>query len=145
MTQSGERPWGGEPTQAAPAAYPPAGQLVGYGPPVGYPPAGYGPAPARYGPTPAPSSSGAITVLVLGIVSIVSIALCPLVGLVPAIVALCMAGGAGREIEESRGQVSGLGMITAGRIMSWITIGLHALVTVAVVVLVVVVGAFNAA
>jgi len=114
-------------------------------PGYGYPPADSGPPPAGYGPLPAPSSPTAITVLVLGIVSIVSLAVCPVLGLVPAIVALSMAGRATREIEGSMGRYSGLGMITAGRITGWITIGLHAVAVIVIVVILVAAYAFGSA
>ena len=42
-------------------------------------------------------------------------------------VALAMSGSAKREIEGSDGRVTGLGMVSAGRVMSWITIGLTVL------------------
>ena len=44
-----------------------------------------------------------------------------------AIVALVMAGGAEREVAQSGGALQGEGQIKAGRIMSWITLGLTAL------------------
>jgi hypothetical protein len=62
--------------------------------------------------------------MVLGIVSLVTFfALCGL-GVIPAVVALVMARGADREIAASGGALAGEGQVRAGRIMSWVTIGL---------------------
>jgi hypothetical protein len=49
------------------------------------------------------------------------------VGVIAAIVALVMAPGAKREIEQSGGRLTGLGMVTAGQITSWICVGLAVL------------------
>jgi hypothetical protein len=38
-----------------------------------------------------------------------------------------MAGGAERDVAESGGRLQGEGQIKAGRIMSWVTLGLTAL------------------
>jgi hypothetical protein len=75
---------------------------------------------------------------VLGIVSLVLMFTCGL-GFIPAIIALTMAGGAEREIAESGGALDGLSQVKAGRIMSWITIGLTALALVAIILFAVVV------
>src|SRR5262249_9578013 len=107
--------------------------------------AGYAPQPAyplypSYpgspgGPARAPETSGrAIAVMVLGITAI---ALC-WAGLIPAIVAVAMSSRAQREIEESGGRLTGLGMISAGRITSWIAIGLSGALAVVVLVAVLV-------
>jgi hypothetical protein len=48
----------------------------------------------------------------------------------PGIVALCLAPGARREIAESRGRLTGEGLIKAGVICSWISIALALLVIV---------------
>ena len=64
--------------------------------------------------------------MVLGIVSLVFVFACG-IGVIAAIVALVMAGGAEREVAQSGGALQGEGQIKAGRIMSWITLGLSAL------------------
>jgi len=46
------------------------------------------------------------------------------VGIIPAIISLAMAGAAKREIESSAGRLTGLGMVRAGRILSWVAVGL---------------------
>lgn len=104
------------------AGYAPAPSYPGHPGYPGYP--GYPSYPGYPGypgyPAMAPQTSGrAIAVMVLGISSLT---LCWL-GLIPAIVAVAMATRARREIDESGGRVTGLGMVTAGRITSWITIG----------------------
>ncbi len=87
-------------------------------------------------PSGVPQTSGkATTVLVLGIASMVLLVLYG-IGIVPAVISLVMSSGAKREIAGSGGRLSGLGMVAAGRVMSWITVGLF--VILAVVVLVVV-------
>jgi hypothetical protein len=60
--------------------------------------------------------------------------LVPCLGLVPAIVALVRAGGARREIIASGGRLTGLGMVTAGRITAWIGVALT-IVAIALIVL----------
>ena len=123
-----------------PVTPPPAyGQQPGWGPPPAYgqqPAYGqhpaYGSAPG-YGPPPGgPTSSKATTVMVLGIVSLVLMVFCGL-GFIPAIIALVMAGGAGREIAGSGGALGGAGQIKAGRIMAWVTLGISALALLLVV------------
>lgn len=87
---------------------------------------------------PPPQTSGrAIAVMVLGIVGIVL--LCGYgVGLIPAIVSLSLAPGARREIRQSNGRISGEGQVTAGVVLSWVTVGLFiaaaAIIAVALVV-----------
>lgn len=108
------------------------GQPYGYGAP-GYPAAGYPGSAYGYG---APSTSGKATaVMVLGIASVATLCLYGL-GIVPAIVALAMAGSAKREIESSDGRLTGLGMVQAGRIMGWITVGLSIILIVAIVLII---------
>jgi hypothetical protein len=128
-------PWSDQPSPAEnQPAQPPYGQQ-----PYGAPPAygQYGTPPQRYGA--APTTSGKATaVLVLGIASLVMLFMCGL-GLVTAIIALVMAPGAKREINESAGRLTGLGMVQAGVVCSWITLGLLVLF-VAVMVFVMVVG-----
>lgn len=97
--------------------------------PYGYP--GYG----AYGP-PVPQTAGrATTVLVLGIVSLVMMFTCGL-GIVTAVIALVMAPGAKREIAESGGRLTGQSQVRTGTILSWITLGLTALVVIVVAVLI---------
>jgi hypothetical protein len=71
-------------------------------------------------------------VLVCGIASLIF----PCIGLVPAIVALVRAGDARREILASEGRLTGLGMVTAGRITAWVGIALTLLAIALVVLLV---------
>ncbi|HVQ87559.1 MAG TPA: DUF4190 domain-containing protein [Actinomycetes bacterium] len=89
-------------------------------PPTGPPGGSYSAPPPGY-QTSAQTSGKAITVMILGIVSLV---IGCFIGLVPAIIALVMAGGARREIEASGGRLTGDGFIKAGVICSWISIGL---------------------
>lgn len=123
---------GGAPGQGGQPGYPPpAYGQQGYGYPPGYGQQGYG-YPSGYGPQ---TSSKATTVMVLGIVSLVTLFTC-LIGFIPAIIALAMAGGAEREIAESGGALQGEGQVRAGRIMSWITLGLTALGIVGLIALI---------
>lgn len=102
------------PGQQYPPPYPPAGQY-----PPGYPPGQY---PPGYPPFQQPRNSGkAIGVLTCGIASLIVLFTC-FVGFIPAIVALCLAPGAKREIAESNGALTGAGMIQAGKICAWVTI-----------------------
>ncbi len=83
---------------------------------------------AAYG-GPFPETSGRATaILVLGICSLVLLTSC--IGIIPAIIALCLAPGATREIEESGGTVAGTGLVQAGKTMSWVTVALTVLVLV---------------
>jgi hypothetical protein len=115
----GQPPYGQEPYQQPGPAY-------GYGLPA----YGYGQPPQLR-----QTSSKATTVMVLGIVSLVLMFTCGL-GFIAAIVALVMAGGAEREVAQSGGALQGEGQIKAGRIMSWITLGLTALGVVLLIFLV---------
>lgn len=112
-----QQPGGWQPPPGPPPPY-------GYGPP---PPYGYGP------PGPQPQTDGtAITALVLSIASLMflfTFFLAP-VGLVLAIVAVALCPSARRKIEGSGGAVTGEGLLTAAKIISWISIGLCALATV---------------
>jgi hypothetical protein len=124
------QPQYGQPPQAAPYGY---GQSAPPQPPYGQSPASYGyPAPTgAYGPQPyyGPTTSGkATTVLVLGILSLVLMFGC--IGFILAIVALVMAPGAAREIKESGGRLTGESQLKAGKITSWITLGITALAIV---------------
>ncbi len=108
----------------------------GYAPPPGYaapPPGYYGPPPGYYGPT---TSGRATAVLICGIASLVLLFSC--IGFIPAIVALVLARGAQREIEESGGRLVGLSQLRAGRICSWITIAITALAIVGLVVFIII-------
>jgi hypothetical protein len=132
---AGPPPWGqpgtpGQPTWGQPPGPP--------GPPSPYGPSQYGqPVPyAPYGPLPPQTSGRATTVLVLGIVSLVTLFTCG-IGFVPAIIALVMAPGAKAEIATSGGRLTGESQVRTGTVLSWVTIGLTAL---AVVLLVLVVG-----
>jgi hypothetical protein len=107
--------------------YPPPYPPPGYGP-GGFPPLGY-PNPYPSGPT---TSGKAIAVLVLGIASLVTITCAGVVG---AIIALCLAPGAQREIAASSGRLTGEGMVKAGKICSWISIALTVLGILAFVAL----------
>ena len=88
------------------------------------------PSPPAYGPTPQTSNS-AVAALVLSIVSWV---ICPII---PAIIALVFANKAEKEIAVSNGWVTGGGLVTASKIVSWINIGLYAaLIAIGVLVLI---------
>lgn len=103
-------------------------------PPQPYPQQ-YGGYPAPYGlpvPPATPTSGKATTVLVLGVASLLLMFMCG-IGLVTAIVALVMAPGAKREIHQSEGRLTGLGMVQGGVVCSWITIGLVVLVAAVLV------------
>lgn len=111
----------GQPQQPFAQGYPQqAYPQTAYGQPYGAP--GY----SGYGSAAPTSSSKAVAVLVLGIASLLLLFMCGL-GLVTSIIALVMAPGAKREIRESQGRLTGLGMVQAGVITSWVTIGLVAL------------------
>jgi len=75
--------------------------------------------PPAYAPMPQTSNS-AIIALVLSIVAWV---VCPII---PAIIALVFANKADKEIAASNGWVTGDGLVTAAKIVSWINIGLYA-------------------
>ncbi len=102
----------------------PSGQQGGWqqGPPPPPPSQGYTPPPPGYGGysqrPPAQTEGTAITALVLAIVSFV---ICPII---PAVVALFMCPGARRKIEGSGGALTGEGLVTAAKIISWVNIGL---------------------
>lgn len=127
--------WAGSPPvpNGQPAYEPPAyGQPL---PPYGQPPPAYAVPgyPGGYFVPAAQSSGRATTVLVLGIASLVLLLLCG-IGIVPAVISLAMSGGAKREIEQSQGRLGGLGMVTAGRVTSWVTIALFAIAAVVLVI-----------
>jgi hypothetical protein len=89
-------------------------------------------------PARGPTSGRATTVLVLGIVALVTFFTFCGLGIVPAIIALVQAPGARREIAASGGELDGAGQLRAGVIMSWVTLGLAVLATVLVVLFVVI-------
>lgn len=94
---------------------PPAPSPYGFGAQPGYPGGSYGYAPA--------TSGKATAVMILGIASLVTV-WCYGIGIIPAIVGLVMSGSAKRELENSGGRLTGLGMVTAGRVTGWISVGL---------------------
>jgi hypothetical protein len=110
-------PWGqppGPPPGSGYGAPPGYGGPPGYGAPPGY---GYG-----YG---APQTDGkAIGALVLAILAWV---VCPVI---PAIVALILAGQSSRDIAQSGGRLGGAGFNTAAKVISWINIGITVLVVI---------------
>ena len=129
----GQPQWGQQgPQWGQPAPY---GQQWGQPAPYGQQPYG---APAPYGPyggAPVTTSSRSTTVLVLGIVSLVTLFTCGL-GFVTAVIALVMAPGARREIAESGGRLTGESQVRTGTILSWVTLGLTALAVVALAVVI---------
>lgn len=109
----GKRDFPPPPPAAPPPPQPPggyAGQPPGYAPPPGYG-GGYGPQE---------TDGTAITALILGIASWV---ICPLAG----IAGLIVASNAKRKIDESGGRLGGGGMVTAGRILSIVSLVLSAI------------------
>lgn len=99
------------PQQEAPPPPPPYGAAP-YGAQPQYGGAGYG-----YQPYLPPQTEGsAVAALVCSIVSFV---ICPVI---PAIAALVIAPGARRKIDASNGRLTGLGLLTAAKWVSWINI-----------------------
>jgi hypothetical protein len=138
-----------------PGQPPQHGQQYPYGqqaqPPYGQPPQPYGQPPAygqapqlygqhgqpygagQYGYPVAPRTPGRATaVLVCGIGSLVMLFTCGL-GFIPAIVALCLAPGARRDIRASNGQLTGEGQVRGGVICSWIAIAITVLFVAVIV------------
>jgi len=74
-------------------------------------------------------------VLVCGIAAL----FLPCLGLIPAIFALARAGSAKREILSSNGRLTGLGMVTAGRITAWIAVA-FTLLAILLLILVITIG-----
>jgi hypothetical protein len=115
-------PGGWNPPPPPPPGYgqPPYGQPPGYGqaPPYGQPPAYGAPVPGYYAPQTEGMAIGAL------VSSILSWVFCPVI---PAIVALILAANAKRKIDASGGALTGEGLVTAARIISWINIGLACL------------------
>ncbi len=94
----------------------------------GYPPQAYSQqaySQQGYAPTGPATAGRATAVLITGIASLVLLFSC--IGFIPAIVALVLAPGAEREIHASQGRLTGLGQVRAGKICSWITIGVTVL------------------
>jgi hypothetical protein len=110
---------------------PPYGQPA-YGQPTYGQPA-YGQPAYGYGYAPPPQTEG--TAIGALIASIVSWMVCPVI---PAIVALVMIPGAKRKIDESGGRLTGEGMLTAAKWVSWINIVFYGLLLVLIIVLVVI-------
>lgn len=109
--------------------------------PQGPPPAGYGPPSSGWAQQPpqqwagAPQTdSKAIVALVFAILSFVFIPV------LLAIVALVLARSSKRDIVASGGRLGGESLVTAARIISWINIGLAALVVVLVLLALLVFG-----
>lgn len=99
-----------------------------YAPYGAAPPGSYGAQPAYgYGQVRS-TERNAVWALVLSIVAWV---LCPVV---PAIVALVLAGNAERAIADSGGMKEGTGMVKAARIISWVHLGLAVALVVFLVV-----------
>ncbi len=132
--QPGRPGWPAPSAPAPPQAQPP----YSYGPPQ---PWGYAPPPYGYGPPqPHPQTEGtAVTVLVLSIASFYVFGM----GVVMAIVALALCPSARRRIEESQGALTGEGLVTAARILSWVNIGLVAVMAVVFAVIVALAFAFD--
>lgn len=106
-------------------------------PPAGATPPAYGAQPGSpYGgwAGPAQTDGRAIAVLVLAICSFV------VLPVIPAIVALAMAGGTLRDIQASGGRLTGESLVRAGRIVAWVHLGLVLLGILVVVVVFGVVG-----
>ena len=87
---------------------------------------GYGPPPQAWGGAPQ-TESKAIIALVCAIGAFV------VFPVVPAIAALFLASSARRDIETSGGRLTGEGLVTAAKVISWIHLVLAVLVVVAFV------------
>lgn len=107
----------------------PSGQAPGY-PPPGYPPPGY---QAVGYPPPVQTDSKAIIGLILAISAWV---VCPIL---PAVVALVLAGQSNRAIDLSGGRLEGRSLNTATKVISWLNLGL-AILAILVLVVVIVIG-----
>ena len=90
-------------------------------------PQGYGPGPGQPGWAPQQTSTQAVVALALAIGSFV---VCPFVA---AVAALVVASGAEREIAASGGRVTGLPLVRAARITSWVNIAVSVVGTLLVV------------
>jgi hypothetical protein len=67
------------------------------------------------------------------VLSIASFVVCPLL---PAIIGLVIASSAKQEIAQSGGTLSGEGMVTAAKVISWVNIALCVVVVIGVAALV---------
>jgi hypothetical protein len=115
--QQGPAPqYGGQPGYGQPGYGQPGYGQPGYGPPYGAPP-GYG-----YGYPQAPQTDSSATAAL--VIAIVGFFICPPVG---AIVALVLANSAQKRIEASNGQLGGLEMAKAARIIAIIELVLTAI------------------
>lgn len=115
------------PPPPAPQAQQPAYQQTPQQTPQQHPQPGYGQYPG-YQPQPmVRTSNSAVWALVLAIGSFI---ICPLI---PAVIALVLAGSAKREISQSNGWVSGEGLVTAAKVLSWINIALSVLAIVGLI------------
>jgi hypothetical protein len=139
--QYGPPPGQGGPGQYAPPPPPPYGPPPGQGGPPVYGAPSYG-QPSGYGYGGPSTSNAATVVLVCGIGSLVLLFTCGL-GFIPAIVALVKAPSAQSEILSSQGRLTGLGMVTAGKITAWCTIGLTVLFLIGLVLLITIGGLFS--
>ena len=112
--------YGGQPGYGQPAYGQPGYGQPGYGPPYGAPP-GYG---YQQGPQTDSSATAALVIAIVGFF------ICAPVG---AIVALVLANSAQKRIEASNGQLGGLEMARAARIIAIIELVLSALLILVVV------------
>ncbi len=131
MTQGGREQGGWEqPGRWHPGqSPPPPDPQYGY-PQYGYPQHGY-PPPQRQ------TDSTAIAALVLAIVSFY------VFPVIPAIVALALCPSARRNIESSGGRLTGEGLVTAAKAISWVNIALWSLIVIAVVIIAIVAAALD--
>lgn len=110
-------------------ASPPPGQAPG---PPGYAPYGQPPPYGGYGGyAPPVQTSGKATGALVA--SILSFVVCPVI---PAIVGLVLGGQAKKEIAASEGRLTGLGLVTASRIISVINLVLSVLAIVGIALLI---------
>jgi|GEM_PF-5034210 len=132
---------------SVPPVYPP--QAPGYAqqpaapaPPPGYaagpmtPQGNYGYVPGYAGSPVGPVPDTSSNAIVAFVLSLVSWLLCAFygIGVILAIVALVFASMAKKEIIASGGWKTGLGFVTAAKVLSWINIGVVAVVAVIVIV-----------
>jgi hypothetical protein len=75
----------------------------------------------EYGPGPGGPQSTEPKAIIALVFAIGSFVVLPLL---PAIIALVLAGSARRDIDGSGGRLSGSGLVTAAKIVSWVNIGL---------------------
>ena len=86
----------------------------GYGPPPGWDPTTPPPSPGHGQGGPQQTSTKAVVALVLALLTWT-----PALPLVGAVVALVVAHLARREIVESGGRLTGLGLVTATKVLAW--------------------------